>query len=922
MIQVKQKNKGAMMKMRKFLVGVVRKSASFFLLATALLLPSFLSAEEILIEVDFSKSGNEVQQIAQGSFTGTLPEGCSENFTHWTSSVATSSVLAEDGKQFTRFVVEKLDPAVQFMAPIQNIQIPGFYKMTVSLRVPASEFSVGVREIPAPYTMLWNKKLDFSKEWAEKTFVFSLETPSPSQFGLFFYLNSGITDVSRIKLVKLTKEEYVVLSASSILRPDKSSLNFFRNSRFPLGLQAGWNVGRDFTKGSVGADDLNLGPSGYPSLKIQSDAAISVYSEPFQTSDPLIKNQVSFAYKGAGDWEVSLMQDGKITNSKKFEASESWETEGLKFSVNPVARALCLKFSGNGILHLDSLRAYTGMEAHPYMPAGKAEVALAPVKSEISDTRIQFEDEPPKIKYCVTGDFEAAVLKARTTNLYGKEMNVSDVKLGEVPGEKGKSASGVIDFGVFPDTPYGQFRLEAWVEKDGERISPMNEIVITRLKRPRYWGKDAPHSPFGSHFLASPLTIKTMKAGGVNWARLHDAGTDYIGWFWLEPEKGDWKFRDDEINRYRENKIKIFAQLGTAPKWASYLSKVDTGRNWISYHDHYFQPLSLDDFANYAKTVSARYKGVIDEYFVWNEPWIKAWWGVAYDKTKPGTDGHITSEAPEADFAKLMKTAYQSVKSVDPTIKVSGFNTTSGSSGRNWTKGVFDAGGLDFCDMVDYHFYTPSDTGVPGDHSSAAYNDAIGYILKNAPDFAKPIYMSEGQGTSNGSTGDSCGDGLYKNCLTWKSEENLVLAADKTCRYVLSLLSEKVAKVFLYSAHCYQNMTTIASFIVLLGADGYPHPSLAAYSNMAWHLEDKKFVKVVPVGKNAFAYLFEGKDGTIAVISGTRDGIFAVPDSDDIIVSDLFGNPLQKEEKAEFNGMLIYLSSALPPDKLEELLCR
>jgi hypothetical protein len=606
---------------------------------------------------------------------------------------------------------------------------------------------------------------------------------------------------------------------------------------------------------------------------------------------------------------------------RRLIASGSWETEGLKFLVNPAARALCLKFSGKGILYLDSLQAWAGTEAHPYESAGKAEVALAPADSEISETRIQFEDEPPKIKYCVSGDFEGAVLKAKIANLYDKEIKVSNIELGKLFGEgEKKSASGIIDFGVFPDTPYGQFRIEAWLEKDGERISPLNEIVITRLKRPRYWGKDAPNSPFGSHFMSSPLTIKIMKAGGVNWARLHDAGLDYIGWFWLEPEKGKWKFRDAEINRYRANQIKIFAQLGTAPKWASYLSKVDTGRNGISYHDRYFQPLSLDDFANYAKTVTARYKGVIDEYFVWNEPWVKAWWGIAYDKTKPGADGHITSEAPEADFAKLMKTAYQAVKSVDPSIKVSGFNTTSGSNGRRWTKGVFDARGLEFCDIVDYHFYTPSDTGVPGDHSSAGYSDAIGYILKNAPNFDKPVYMSEGQGTSGGSTADPCGDGLYKNCLTWKSEENSILTADKTCRYMLSLLSQGVDKVFLYSAHCYQTLAIKASFVVLLGADGYPHPSLAAYSNMAWHLEDKKFVKAVPVGKNAFAYLFEGKNGSTAVISGMRDGIFTVPVSDDVSASDLFGNPLQKEGKAEFNGMLIYLNSALPSDKLENIL--
>ena len=53
---------------------------------------------------------------------------------------------------------------------------------------------------------------------------------------------------------------------------------------------------------------------------------------------------------------------------------------------------------------------------------------------------------------------------------------------------------------VFPEKPYGAFRVEAWVENpDGQRISPYNEIVVYRLHRPRHWMEDSPNSSFGVH---------------------------------------------------------------------------------------------------------------------------------------------------------------------------------------------------------------------------------------------------------------------------------------------------------------------------------------------------------------------------------------------------------------------------------------
>jgi hypothetical protein len=313
---------------------------------------------------------------------------------------------------------------------------------------------------------------------------------------------------------------------------------------------------------------------------------------------------------------------------------------------------------------------------------------------------------------------------------------------------------------------------------------------------------------------------------------------------------------------------------------------------------------------------------VIDEYFVWNEPWIKAWWPVAYDRSKPDSDGYLTSQAPQADFAALMRTAYAAAKAADPSARVAGFNTTGGGSGREWTRGVYDAGGMAACDVIDYHFYTTPAQGYPGSTADQAYRDALGYVLGKEGALAKPVYMSEGQGTSSGTAtggGPAGGSGLYKHALPYAADEDAVQVADRTCRYLLSLLANKVEKIFLYTAHGYRNLGAPCEFNVLLCGDGYPHPSLAAHANFARHIEGRTFVKVVTVADGVFAYLFAGAGRTVAVISGKPGcGAHTLPPLADAAVVDLFGNPLPA--RAVYRDTLVFVESPLSPAALEKSL--
>jgi len=858
-------------------------------------------AEDILVNVDFDGPSVDLHVKQKGSFDGPLPVGMELDFPGWNTSVVRAEKIAGDGKSFIRFNVDKLDQAalLRVVAPLP----PGAYDLDAYYRF---EVEFKSHEVVRLYTRIctapWSDvcgiraRPDKGPEaWTRcsipvRSTKWSLgEADWGKPVGLFMELPVGVTEIARVKLVRLTPEEM----SASLNRPDASCRNFLRNSRFPLGLQAGWNLDREFTAGSVESDDRAPGSSGVASLKIDFPAKSKLHSEPFQTSNPFTTNHVSLSYMAKGSWKVQVVKEDEseypfVVRDLKA-TSNAWTTVTVDFKPDMVANRFHIAFEGEGTLHIDSLRVWAGDPREGYVSAGECEVALALPHSEISQTRIQFDSEPAKLRYCVTGDFKGAVLKSKVVTAYGDEKPLPDVRL--------TASSGELDFAVFPEKPYGQFRIEVWAERGGKRISPFNEALVTRIRKPHFWGKDAPpDSPFGCHLLASPLMIPTVKAAGVNWVRLHDAGVSYIGWYFLEQEKGKWTFHDADLLRYRDGKLGIFGTLQTTPQWAAKCK--NSPRDFFG---KYSQPENLDDWANYVKAVCARYKGVIAGYYIWNEPWGNDFWYAGYD---PVSKLHVPGKSPAADYARLSEVTYKVAKATDPDIRISGFNAAGWCP--KWTTDLMAAGSAEFCDLADFHVY--------GDGVEENFHKALDPLCKSG--FKKPIHMSEGQAIDYSNTSNS---GLYNHTLTWpvpKPDANIA-PADAECRFVIRLLALGCERINLYSAHGYTGLGS-SGFRTLVCGDGYPLPVLAAYSNMAWLLEGRKFVRNVPLGGEVVATLFEGRDGAVAVLSSSKTGRYVLPKSRQLSVMDLFGNPLKG--RIEYQGRLIYVDSRLSADKLQAIL--
>lgn len=869
------------------------------------------------IDTDFGTAATPVAEVGNstGRATGVLPQGWQDD-SSWAKVWMDYQPLEEEGRRYLHMQVTKVeDGRCQLRHALEDIKEETFFRLSLTARSSkAGSVELQIRDAGAPYKTVWSVRPALVPGWKDFNYDFRLTKYAPA-VGFFICLDGTATlDIQKLKLTQLTRADYIAeLNAKYA---EGGPRNLLRISRLPLGLQSGWTLDRDNSDGDdvlIAGDPETIGPSGAPAMKISTAEPTRIYSAPFAVPLAFRPHTASLYVKTAEKVRLTVLAAGPTVGDKTVqpEGKGEWERIEVTFTPQLMVPSYTLKLEVNGNAWVDALQVEPGTHAGPYTSAAACEVSLTCPESDASMARVQFEDEPTVVQYCVTGAAPGASLKMRLVNVYGEQKDLTPVVLGTATLHQG-----TLNYGAFATHPFGPQRIEAWVEDPtGKVVSTYNELVINRLRRPRYWGKDAPDSPFGVHTNSTTRHNLMAKACGINWTRLHDAGLQYLGWYHLEPEPGKWTFHDKEIYRYRRDHIKVLGELGTAPFWASYYP----GKAHSGYFDRFYQPKKLEDYANYVRVVTQRYKGIIDAYDVWNEPWIWAWWGVGYDEGKTDREGYVTSKEPQADFARLMETAYRNAKATDPGIRILGFNSTTGGSGSRsfggseWTRGVLKAGGLDFCDAICYHNYIGGRSCYPEDVVEKGFKTATGPIQEQFGKLPKPVWMTEGSAGR-----DTVGPGFYRLTIPYDNNEDLFETGDRVCRQIVSLLSAGVEKTFVYSMHGHSYLGNKAEWRVIVNEDGQLHPSGCAYSAMAWLLEDTKFVERLEVAEGVYAYLFAGAGRAVAAIScGPSSATWKLPTSAGVSATDLFGNPVAPG--STFSGHLTYLTAGTA-DELQTVL--
>lgn len=858
-------------------------NVKMFLACVFAAVSSLAAANDFILKCDFASRVREVKAKSVGEMDGVLPVGCFENFAGWKNARVRARRMKEDGVEFVRFETAT-ESVGQFAFMNLNVEFPGCYIFRVrSRQLTAPSLSFSIRENGEPYRGFWTDSV-MSPEWCDREFVIRLPKTDAGRCGLFFYTSKGMVDIASLELSRFDEEEY----RRRIRRPATEVTRLMRRHRFPLSLPAGWTIRCD--KGVEALVSGVKAPDGLDALAV-GEGRFALYSEPFQTNRPEGGHVASFDYRLAspGPLEAAVLDDaGKTVASTHLKPCGDWSRGVLRFKAPVDSIAFTLRFSGEGMFALD--RIDVAAEGAGDRPADEPSVTLAAHEGEIAAlSRIQFSDEPAVLTAAVVDAKKGSHLVVRVSDIYGRGKSLKPMAL-----DGGKLQRLQIPYGVFGDVESGQFRVQALVAHEGKRVSAVEEFVVTRLKRLPTCGKDAPQSPFGAHFEPQPEILAMMKAGGVNWMRIHDAASELSGWWALEPERGKWQWPDVQIARIRKAGVSIFAQLGTAPAWATNYGKLGCKR--MGYFEKYLRPVDMAAWTNYVERYVSRYRKEIDEYFIWNEPWGD-WWAAAKDLKL-----FDPARAPE-DFGEFSKITFAAVKRAKPAALVSGYNTYSSSGGSDWSARVDSVGAYDACDMMDFHIYSPSPRLFPDEESLSAR--AFKPVLDAHPGTSKPIYMSEGQGASSGNSGGNSlrMSGLYSAAVPWKAATSADCASfsDRTVRYVISLLTEaNLKRVFLYSTHGYRALGTKPAYLTLLAADGFAHPSLVAHAQMARALEGRRFISREKFGRNAIKVEFSGG---CTVYSG-----LSLEEAADISkrckLVDLYGNRFDRERF--FPGTVCY----------------
>jgi hypothetical protein len=203
--------------------------------------------------VDTRPVGVFDSQGGEARVTGALPSGWQDN-SGWARVWASYTPASEDDTPFLRVAVSKAESGRTCLCVphLPDVADEAFYRVTARLRSPSRMLAtLTVRFAGPPYSALWTQTWSPAAErWDERSFTFRL-TKNSQPIGFWIYLDGvGRTDLHSLRLEQLARAEAMAEAAAGA--PAGGQRNLMRNSRFPLGLQSGWNL---YPAGVASEDD-------------------------------------------------------------------------------------------------------------------------------------------------------------------------------------------------------------------------------------------------------------------------------------------------------------------------------------------------------------------------------------------------------------------------------------------------------------------------------------------------------------------------------------------------------------------------------------------------------------------------------------------------------------------------------------------
>lgn len=319
-----------------------------------------------------------------------------------------------------------------------------------------------------------------------------------------------------------------------------------------------------------------------------------------------------------------------------------------------------------------------------------------------------------------------------------------------------------------------------------------------------------------------------------------------VTWKDLEPQKGVWDFSrlDAFVNQAQEHNVDVILPLALTPQWASQRPNEASAYT----PGAAAPPVNIDDWIDYVKTVTARYKGRIAYYEMWNEMNVTATW--------TGTPAEIVS---------LQQAAYTTIKSVDPDAKFISANLTT-SNGLSLMQQLLGLGYANSADIIGYHFYVS-----PAPPETIATLSSQVSSLLNQHGVTKPIWNTE-TGWQTGST--------------FTSDDE---AAAVAVRALLVARSSGIERFLWYE---WDNHCCVALFMTEAD-NATPTPAAHAYANLQKWLVGSTLSPCVADGNATWSCDLEFSDGRHGLILWNPNGNFTVNRTlnwTPTAVEDMYGN--------------------------------
>lgn len=767
--------------------------------------------------------------------------------------------------------------AVLVRLPGVPLTPPYFVKASVALRSPSSiPVKFGVRKIGSPYSYYGMQEVTANPEWARHELLVPPVDSDPNACFMIEFSVAAVLEIDAVRLEYLTRHE--------VAGSQDFSGNLLRMSSFPDGIAPPWNPHHIGYQPEHYTTDLEvIGPTGQPALRISTvpygkQAGIAGITAPFLAMGEL---DVTFSLwaKAEKPGHTIHLRMGPPSQKlwlgpyqKTVTLGTEWQrfshTVRLPYAPDGFYLAQIMNWGPAGRFWVDGLQVEVGPSMGEFRRSGEVEAVMQPTLPY----GLVEEGTPFTLRLTVYDQvLPGMVVKSHLFDVWGRSYAMPDIAL--TPPKEGNAFRSLITLPNVGEPPLGSYRLEYQVFDNGGRaVSKIGEVLLHRIRPAKYGDQFRPESPFGVHLTINSEMPSVMRRLGFTWARLF-----VTHWQSVEPKKGEWNFSkmDQMLATLHEAK---FCQLGIlegVPEWARSWTADPLPAGYNSWHAKNVPPKDLQDFREYARRMAERYRGIVHAWETWNEPFLPGFLNIGFQ------DGKYIHPPPEF-FFEMHQAAVEGIRAGSPEARIV-FNGGAHyhAPADAWTRRLHELGIFDTVDVVSYHAYLPTGIGFPDDriHQATAAN-------------ANPHNPSMEVWNTEGGPGPSDVRNFYRHIPPLGKTDKSAYWGDYLIRYYVSTLASGAKKFFLYLMYGWGDYGPAYS---MMNNDGRLAPCATALSNLAWHLEGRKYVKTFEPVPNLFGYLFEGEGGGVAIFLSKgvgRCAILTTLPKEKGVVRDLFGNEL------------------------------